>query len=245
MKILNKEGKEITSEQEWLRIAPPARKEFHWKKGRSAFELAHVWFEGEEVKVPIVLQNLLNSSKELHSIKLHTAFAEVETKLDNYGKGRVHDLLIRGTLNEQPVLISIEAKADETFGEIIGKCIEQSSETSKLPIRIKLMASALLEERVIYDLRYQLLHGVAGTLIEAQKQGASVAIFIVHQFISNSNSQAAQKKNNADLDAFVSRLTHQTIRLTPGHLIGPVAVTGGATIPNNIPLYIGKIVSVV
>jgi len=245
MKIFNKEAKEITSEQEWLRLAPPARKEFHWKQGSSAFELAHAWFENGLVKVPLVLQNILNNSKELHSLELQTAFAEWETKLDDYGKGRMHDLLVKGMLREQPVLISIEAKADETFGKIIGGCIVQSSETSKLPMRIKIMASALFEKQVIDDLRYQLLHGVAGTLIEAQKQGASIAVFIVHQFISESKSQAAQKKNNADLDAFVSRFTQRTTRLTPGQLIGPVAVTGGVTVPNNIPLYIGKIVSMV
>ncbi|WP_420489979.1 DUF6946 family protein [Neobacillus vireti] len=33
-------------------------------------------------------------------------------------------------------------------------------------------------------LRYQLLYGIDGTLIEAKRRGASFALFIVHNFLS-------------------------------------------------------------
>jgi hypothetical protein len=243
VKVFNKKGSEITSVENWLELAPPVRKEFHWKPGRSAYELANAWIGEERVKALTILQDILNSSENLQNIELIEAFAEWETKLDKHGKGRTHDFLIKGQLEEKKAIIAIEAKADESFGELIGNYMEKSPEQSNIPNRIKLMASALFEDQSIDDLRYQLLHGVAGTLIEAKNQQASVAVFIVHQFISDSLSQSALQKNNDDLNSFVSRLINQNITLTAGNLVGPITVIGGTTIPNSIPIYIGKIIS--
>ena len=133
----------------WFREAPPAKGAKHWKPGRSAMEAALAWCGGSEACVPRDLQRLLESHEATRSIRISTAMVERQTKLDDWGRGRQHDLLAFGTVNDKRVVVGIECKADESFGDLIGRCLEKDDaanarrtadgveQVSKRPQRIK------------------------------------------------------------------------------------------------------------
>lgn len=101
---------------------------------------------------------------------MHYVFPEKETPLDSYGKGRNHDLILVGRNQQERILISIEAKADESYGDLVSKRLKNASLTSNIPKRIEQLTAALIGNKSSHHLRYQLLHGIAGTLIEAKIQ---------------------------------------------------------------------------
>lgn len=54
----------------------------------------------------------------------------------------------------------------------------------------------------VTDLRYQLLQTVAGTLIEARNQEASVAVLVIHEFVPVGGKGKA-RENEKDLEVFI------------------------------------------
>ena len=94
----------------------------------------------------------------------------------------------------------------------------------------------------IGKLRYQLLTGVAGTLIEAKNRKADHAVFIVHEFLSKGVDLVKVSQNNEDFDNFFRHLLEKLdIRFYSGKLHEIGYVHGGKFVPNNIPLLIGKV----
>jgi hypothetical protein len=93
----------------------------------------------------------------------------------------------------------------------------------------------------VAELRYQLLHGVAGSLILAHERHAAAALFIVFEF-QGASPTLQNDRNAKDLQAFVSALGTPELRLKNGCLLGPFTVPGGGTIPSGMPLFIGKAV---
>jgi hypothetical protein len=99
------------------------------------------------------------------------------------------------------------------------------------------------EEKDTSLLRYQLIHAVAGTLIEAVNQEAIQAVFVIHEFVPRRGKSAKAMENDNDLKSFVNLLSGDDQETN--RLIAPLFVPGGGKIPSDIPLYIGKIVSVI
>lgn len=243
MIIYGKNNVPIYSVDDWLKHAPPAEGIKHWVESRSAFELANAWFHSGKAEIPAELNKLLHSHKDTENIKLKIGYLEKETRLDKFGKGRNHDLLLTGTSNSElgKSIVAIEAKADESYGDLIGNQLEKASPNSNLPKRIEQLALAIFGHQEINELRYQLLHATAGTLIEAKNFNANKAIFVVHQFHSTTLSKNKINKNNNDLNKFVSSLLGQPVLVESGKLIGPISVPGGEFVPSEIPLYIGQV----
>jgi hypothetical protein len=92
------------------------------------------------------------------------------------------------------------------------------------------------------NLRYQLLTGSAGTLIDAESIKTQLAVFVVHVFLSNRLDMKKVYQNEQDFNNFI-RLLSKTpqLKLEDGELFGPIVVNGGKFVPSHIPLYIGKI----
>ena len=101
------------------------------------------------------------------------------------------DLLMKAEDENGPIVIGIEAKADETFGSTVGKTLSQAQDRlrqkprSKGVERIRQLATTFgldLSQREVLNLRYQLLTITAATLAEAHRQSAQRAVVIVHEF---------------------------------------------------------------
>jgi hypothetical protein len=67
-------------------------------------------------------------------------------------------------------------------------------------------------------------------------------VLVVHEFVTPETDSAKQRRNAADLDAFLARLGAAP-RTTAGDgawLAGPFTVPGNDHLPSGIPLYVGK-----
>ena len=247
--IKSNNGKVITNIDDWFSFSPPAKGAVQWKDGRSAKELAKAWFRTGQPQMPEELVLLLESHPVTHGFQAEVGIPEKETFLDDFGgNGRNHDMVIIGNTNAERVLIAIEAKTDESFGDKIGAYIEsrlRKNPRSRVADRIRQLSMGIFGHTNVTGLRYQLLHAVAGTLIEAKNQGASVAVLVVHEFVPEGGKSDKARENEKDLVAFIERLSEGLHTLFLNRLIGPFHVPGGGKIPSNIPLYIGKIETVV
>lgn len=244
-------NKAITNIDEWKN----ACKEEQWKDGRSAKELAKAWINDKGKYLEI----LIDSKDEFEGIKFIIGTPEYESKFDEYkGKGRYHDLLVIAEDKEGDILISVEAKVDEGFGEIIkdyyltqvSKRIEGSS--TKAPDRIENLLANVFKRKVnkgAFDLRYQLLHAIAGTVAEANKRNISRAIFVVNTFrprdgeFFNTN---AYERNINDLNHFIKYLSSGNIKnIENNSLIGPFNTKTNDYLSDKVDLYIMKVESII
>lgn len=249
MKIRGAKGP-ITNVAEWFENAPPKGKEKQWKDGRSAKEVAKAWCpEGRDPEVPAELVELLRSGP-LGAVQVLDVEVEAGIRFDAFpGEPRNADLAITAVDENGRVAISIEAKADEPFGDRVEKALIDAvrrigkDENSNAVARVQGLASRLLppwssDLPHLGDLRYQLLTGVAGALAHAESIGASRAVFVVHELVDlEKTKESARRKNREDLDRFLTRMTAgKETRLRRGVLSGPHTLPGFP----DIALYVGK-----
>jgi uncharacterized protein DUF6946 len=111
-------GQPISSLKDWLKYAPPKKREEHWKPGRSALELARAWLDDDRGQtVPHEIVELLESHELTRGFMPELAIPEWVTQLDDFeGEHRNHDLIVMGNAAAGRTLVAIEAKADESFG---------------------------------------------------------------------------------------------------------------------------------
>lgn len=236
------ERQPITTVDEWKKICPLAKNE-HWKDGRSAKELAKDWINNKGKD----LEDLLGSFCAFKGISFNKASPEFQSKFDEYkGNGRQHDLLVLASHNKERILISIEAKVDESFGDIIKdyyikKIVSRiKGERTNAPDRVEELIKNIFEENIkvaVFDLRYQLLHAIAGTIAEAKRQKAKTAIFVINTYCSKDEkvfSPVKHQNNMKDLNQFVSYLSkNQITNIGCDELQGPFNI-------QDVDLYIMK-----
>ena len=118
---------------------------------------------------------------------------------------------------QEKVVVSIESKVDETFGQTIGtylRAIErriQNGEVTNAGFRIEQLKEAFfptIGQTVFESLRYQLLTAIAGTLAEAKNQQAKKAIFLVQTFVSSNMDSKKHRQNHRDLDHFLEVISN-------------------------------------
>jgi len=246
----HKNGSVIRSVDDWLQFAPPKKGLRQWKDGRSAKELAKSWFpQPGAPQIPADLISLLYSHSDLINTEILEGTPEHKIPLDNFGgETRNADLVLTGKRGNSKVSINIEAKADEPYDQTVANKLRTvKNPRSKISDRIDLLCQALFGAKPesdldLLDLRYQLLTGCAGALIEASKIGAGAAVFVVHVFISDSVDNQKVRSNDIDYVCFLKRLGYMdTKNMDDGSLIGPLKVPGGPFVPSDLPLYAGKI----
>ena len=245
----HKSGSEIQSVDDWFRLAPPKKGILHWKDGRSAKELAKAWFPSEgQPKIPNELVNLMKSHDDTKDAVIDEGIPEHIVALDNFpGEQRNCDLALYGRVGGKPIAISVEAKADEPFDLTIQEKLDRvTNPRSKIPQRIDILCRSLFGKKQqelpeMANLRYQLLTGSAGTLIDAESIGARLAVFVVHIFLSNKLDVKKVDQNEQDFNNFIRLLAkNPQLILEDGKLFGPIVVNGGKFVPSHIPLYVGK-----
>jgi hypothetical protein len=265
-------GKDIKGFSDWEKYALPPERKNHWKEGRSEFELGRVWTARGEPMVPYELHDLFESHAATRGIVVKTGVTQHETTLP-FARGgpRCHDLMLTAELDGGVVTICIESKADESFGgtlkdELVRarKRAQQCNRKTRFPERLDWLTCSLLglsafrdEQRLdilaaISTLPYQLLSAIAGTLLEAERQEATTAIFVVHEFRTSLTKDVLLEANADALNCFLRLLLSANngnigdLPLRNGEMIGPISivertVTAAIKMPLNLPLFIGKI----
>ena len=225
MKIkISKNNNIITTVEEWYQFAPPKAKGKHWKDGRSAKSLAQFMTDKNQVKK---LEDIL-VELEYDTNGVISCTPEANTVLPCKGNGRNHDLLMIG----EDFVVGIEAKVSEPFGEEISTELIEASDNKKG--RIDKLANELFgckinEVKDGLELRYQLLTGVYGTLLEAENNKKSKALFLVIVFTDGitREDENAVNRNNDDFENFCQQIG--------------LSAEGGTICKSNIALTIKKI----
>jgi len=185
--VTGRKGEKITDWRAWTR----PKKDFQGRAGRSAMELARAWFVSPMPVCPREIADLLASHPRAAGLTLVEGIPEHVTSLPERGEGRNHDLLLLGHSGSGSVVLSVEAKVDESFGETIGTYWnkgKRSAIPTRAPERIQALLSMAFGAAAHPDtapwqgLRYQLLTAVTGTAIEASRRQAATAIVVVHEF---------------------------------------------------------------
>ncbi len=252
--IRSQRGDLIACVEDWLKFAPPKRGLLQWKDFRSAKELARSFLRSGRPNPPVELLALLRGHFG-ENVQLERAIPERITRLDDLpGEHRNCDLVLHGQVLTDPLIVNIEAKADEPFGELTGEYYDRKAQatrngegerqigsSSNVPKRIENLASTLfgrLDDRV-RDLRYQLLHGTVATLISAEECGASIAVFLVYEFISAGLTPEKVARNRQDWAHFVRAFPETgAVEIAENQILGPIRV------PNfTSRLYLGHLVS--
>jgi hypothetical protein len=137
MRLHNKSGNEIQSVENWFTHAPPKMRERHWKDGRSPKELARSWSRQGFACPPEGMRALFESAFQTE-VTFSEAKPECVIKLDDFiGEHRNCDLVVLCKLGAIFMVVNVEAKADEPFGDLIGEYLDRKAgSSSKVPERI-------------------------------------------------------------------------------------------------------------
>lgn len=252
---IHKAGFEIHSVEDWFEYAPPKKGKLQWVDNRSAKELARAWcgrgFACTPDEMRLLLERVFGTE-----IVFKEAKPECMIRLDDFdGEHRNCDLVVLCDVGARRLVISVEAKADEPFGDLIGKYYDQTSapglhgqvSRSNVPARIQALSRALfgrVPDEAIRKLRYQLLHAAAATLIEAKDNGGELGLLLVHEFRSAGLNVDKLTQNGTDWENFVHAFPElRTARIEKNQILGPVLVPGGGRVPHSVPLYFGKMVT--
>jgi len=234
LKLTTPDGSSITQYQEWTR----PKKDYQWKAGRSAMELARSFFRQDHPQPPDELLSLLQSSTRLKDLQFISGIPEQVTALPERGEGRNHDLSLVGNTDTEQVTVTVEAKADEPFGndtilEYYTKAIKRrdSGTPTRVPERIEQLLAMVDPENTVEkskwkDVRYQLLTALYGTILQAQIDDSSLAVLVVHEFRSDDTSAHKHKQNHEELELFLSVLVGQRKILLTDKLYDDFIVDG-------------------
>ena len=194
-KKINKKEKKIKSVREWYKYAPPQNPKVQWKEGHSAKLLARY----------VLSENFASDMTKILNecgIKLPSALncePEVNTKLPHGSMGRNHDLLIV----DSDFVIGAEAKASETFGNKI-ECEYNKSGIEKRNRINKLLEYIGKSKEEAINNKYQLLTGLVGTLLEAQRNNKSRCIFLI--IIFKGDIEGNSGNNDSDFKKFCEEI---------------------------------------
>ena len=251
-------GGEITSVETWHDFAPPAKPDEHWVDGRSAKELARAWCRPDSVPAPPEeFVEVLSGIVPKRSWKDAAVHAERGVLIDYFSGPPNLDLAIVVPRPRGPVVVGVEAKADEPFGPLVREQREAAdrkgaaNEPTRLHLRIRhLLAGIVRPEQdcpagpADDGLRYQLLSGIAGTLRFAEQHGAETAVFTVHEFRTPSTENSKHRLNAEDLLTFLTRLAPDR-RGPEVREDGSFVAVGPFTLPRNprIKFHVAKVVT--
>lgn len=244
--IKNRMGQPITDWQGWT----PPKQSDHWKAGRSAMELAKSWLLSATPQCPPELIALFKTNSLTASLQLAEGHPEFVTPLPERGEGRNHDMMLRGTTVGGKTVVCVEAKVDESFGLKVGDYWHKakgSIRPTRAPQRIQSLleivfgANSLPDQLPWCDLRYQLLTGIAGTLLQAVHERAPVSVFFVHEFQTSLASPKRLNANAQDYQRFVE-LLFSVSSVTTGQIYGPLNFRPRQHLTQPVNLYVGKAV---
>jgi uncharacterized protein DUF6946 len=244
LKLTKPDGSPITSYHHWTR----PKKDYQWKAGRSAMELALSWFRNNNPQPPDELLALLHSSTRSNNLQFTSGIPELVTPLPERGEGRNHDLALIGNTSTEQVTVTIEAKADEPFGndtilEYYNKAIKRrdSGKSTRVPERIEQLLAMVDPETSVQEskwknIRYQLLTALCGTILQARIDVSSLAVLVIHEFWSDETSAYKHKQNHVELEYFLSVLAGSKKVLVTDKLYNGFIVDG-------MDLMIGKVIT--
>lgn len=250
---IRKNGVEIRTLEEWAEYAPP-KSNTQWVDGRSAKELARAWLGAGLGKAPEEVSAALRTHAAFGPIQEWSAEPEAKLRFDQFpGEPSNADLAVCAEDRHGLLLIVVEAKADEPFGEmvqhVLADAIEEKikNERSNRLARVEQLAGALFHPRnrgepSLRQIRYQLMTCCAGALCEAGRMGFKRALVLIQEFVTNRTKDAAHERNQKDLNNFIRRISRGTeVAVKCGEICGPLSLPSFSLLTNAPEFYIAKV----
>lgn len=246
LRLEDPNGQAIRSVEDWLTLAYPPDAGVEWKDFHSAKELARAYFRTGSPAVPEEMVALLNSRPETKELQIDAAVAGKSIVADtHWAKKRQTDLLLYGRRGQQRIVIAVDAIADQPFGETIDEALTHCNPDTPRPALIYDLSRAVFGRPIdaeLRRLRYQLLHGVAATIIEARNHRAAFAVFVIHEFLSLALDFDHVMRNDEDLTEFVHSVPRgRGERLSCGTLLPPTTARAEMGVPGDISFSLGRI----
>jgi hypothetical protein len=192
--VILKNGTELHHLDTWFDLAGPKSRR-QWKDERSAKESARAWLSALP-NLPSEVSETIVGHRDFSEILQWTAEPEAVVRFDPFrGEPANLDVLVRGEDANGPVLVAVEAKADETFGGTVAETVARATERldsnprSKGMLRIERLVRGLFgldpeEIASILRLRYQLLTATAAALADSARTGSPRAVVFIHEFVT-------------------------------------------------------------
>lgn len=197
MDFIFKPSWKITSIEGWLSRFSKSKKN---EDGRSAKTLAEFCKTNDAEKIIVDILNPIVG--DVNSIE---AYPEYHTKIDKFGKGRMHDLAIKCKENE--VFVGIEAKVNEDFGPSLKSKYNGAKKNSNIKKRIDNLLSEYYNGMISIDknpnIPYQLIYSAVSVLNEPE---IKIPIFIILVFHTNKSEEKKVKKNKCKLCDFLQAI---------------------------------------
>lgn len=227
MKISNKNNRLITDLESWktafIEVDKKSKEDngkSNWEEGRSACTLAK-YFTTPNIEESDGIEKIKEYLEALgfSNLKFNSAEIEHESRFDSFrGQGRMQDLAIWGESEKGSILTCIEAKVDESFDKSLFKKLEEiekylyTHKNSKRRDRIQNLCKEYLKVNVGEiksgngnDIRYQLLHYLAGSICEA-KCCADVVFMPIMVFKTDEYNKKKGDRNRKDYERFIKAL---------------------------------------
>lgn len=160
----------------------------NWVPTRSAYELAHSWGAVDGFPDPVA-KALANT--EFAGLRVQHGVVEMPVYLDTFKAPSMTDLMVYCDGSDgKPVVIGVEAKADESFDKTVERWVRPKGEMSPTrKARLAFLSDGLgIEISTDSELRYQLLHRTYSVISEARRVRVAQGIVLVHSF-SDANPQ--------------------------------------------------------
>lgn len=220
MKISNKNNRLITNLESWKTAFIEVDKEKNWKEGRSACTLAK-YFTTPNIEKSYGIKKIKEYLKALGFSNPRFESAEIEhpSPFDKYSRPRMQDLVIKGESEKGRILVCIEAKVDEKFGnEVLNQAYKKAKQdkikypNSNRQKRIEDLCDKYLNvsaesinSEPENNIRYQLLHYLAGSICEAECC-ADVVFMPIMVFKTDEYNKKKGDRNRKDYKQFIEAL---------------------------------------
>ena len=149
-----------------------------WKKGYSAYELAHSWVLAGDV--PQRVRAVLDGDPTFRGAAPIEGLFERKVDLGTPGRPSQTDLLLLMKLHGGYGVIAIEGKVEEPFGPLVADWNDGSC--GRVRRLARLCETLGLVPDDVSHLRYQLLHRTASAVYEARRYHCQQAVMLVHSF---------------------------------------------------------------
>lgn len=232
MKIENTKKQLIVDLESWKTAFIEVDKKKNWEEGRSACTLAK-YFTTPNIEESYGIKKIKEYFEALGFSNPKFEYTEIEhpSPFDEYSRPRMQDLVIKGESEKGRILACVEAKVDEKFGnEVLNQAYKNAKQykikhpNSNRQNRIEELCKKYLNVNAESiksgdgnDIRYQLLHYLAGSICEA-KCCADVVFMPIMVFKTDEYNKKKGDRNREDYEQFIEALKFEKCNKEKGIL---------------------------